>query len=65
MDNNHPQSIVGFDPNIQRCFYCPEILELPRRRPERIHIVRYEDLVLRTDEVLADLRAATALELPL
>lgn len=43
--------------------YYPEIIELRRRRPDRIYIIRYEDLVLHPDEVLADLRHATGLAL--
>jgi hypothetical protein len=44
--------------------YYDDILELRTRQPDRIRIVRYEDLVLRTDGVLADLRAVTGLQLP-
>ncbi|MCP4525603.1 MAG: sulfotransferase [Aestuariibacter sp.] len=43
--------------------YYPEILELGKQQPERINIIRYEDLVLRPDETLLDLQAATGLDL--
>jgi hypothetical protein len=44
--------------------YSREILAVRRQQPGRINIVRYEDLILRTDEALAGLRVATGLDLP-
>ncbi len=43
--------------------YNKEIFELHRQHPERLYIVRYEDLVLSPDKALLDLRAATGLDL--
>ncbi len=44
--------------------YCREIMELRRQHPEKIYLVRYEDLVLTTEDVLTGLREFTGLGLP-
>lgn len=44
--------------------YSREILTLRRQQPEQLNIVRYEDLILRTEETLANLRGTTGLDLP-
>ena len=44
--------------------YCREIIELRSQQPDRINIVRYEDLIQHPNEALVDLRTATGLDLP-
>ena len=44
--------------------YSREILTLRRQQPEQLNIVRYEDLILRSEEALTNLRGMTGLALP-